>query len=65
MIWYAISWILDLILIAILLGSSRKITKKIEFNQEAAFVILFLTPTIIEFLSFKIFNSPFMLIKWL
>ncbi len=63
MLLYVLSWLIDFFIISLAIALFDEAFKtRIENNQAlAAFLILFI-PTLIEYLSYKYFSQPFMLL---
>ena len=58
---YIISWILNLIWIALVVGIFDELLKtKIEENQGLAALLIFVLPTLMELFSYTYFARPFM-----
>lgn len=61
MLWYIVSWFVNFILIAVVLGIVGEILKeRIEDHQTLAAFMIFLLPTVLELLSFVMNNKPFL-----
>lgn len=61
MLWYMLSWLVNFILIAVVLGIVGEILgEKIENHQTLAAFMIFLLPTVLEVLSYLVNAKPFL-----
>ena len=60
--WYLVSWFLNLLVIAVIVGAADKILKlEIEEHKKLGAFFIFILPIGLELASFFIFNRPFLL----
>ncbi len=60
--WYLVSWFLNLLVIAVLVGAADKMLKlEIEEHKRLGAFFIFVLPIALEIASFFIFNRPFFL----
>lgn len=60
--WYLVSWFLNLLIIAVLVGAADKILKlEIEEHKKLGAFFIFFLPIILEMASFLAAGRPFLL----